>query len=210
MIPFYLRLVLSLAILAAPLGAQRVELRIAGKPAPDTVSIFAYDTLYNLEAVALDTRGRKAPSAKPTLALHMWSVAKLVQSSRAKGHVVGLSRGVAFAIGTWARSDGLVVMDTLWIGVPRPRAMSLAVCSSFEAVETDAGMLRQCITGFRLVTGASTCAYVVAKDRRGAYITGIDPQLRSSDPHVAVLSSSAACPDTTVDPAKLLYPLPLR
>jgi hypothetical protein len=201
----------NILIFAAPLGAQQVVVYVGGKPAPDSVTIFAYDTLSNVEAVAIDTRGRQAPSAKPVLEFHMWSIAKLVNASARKGNVVGLSKGTAFAIASWARSDGRVVTDTLYVNVTRPRVVNVEVCSSFEPVETDVGFKRRCVGPTTRPVGSSACVYVAMADRRGGYVTGLDPQLKLSNPHVWAFGStpSLVCPDTTIDPYKLTYPLPI-
>jgi len=207
--PFHLRLLIALLILAAPLGAQRVELRIAGRAAPDSVSLFQYDTLYQLEAVALDSRGRKAASAKPRIEFHLVDFAKPVNQSRAKANLVGVSKGRAVVFALWARTDGRYFTDTLRVGVPRARAVAMAVCFDFVPVETDVGFTRQCLPRTNVTVGRSACAYVTAQDRLGGYITGLDPALRSSDTHVAALTPSlGACPDTTINPYKLTYPLP--
>jgi len=186
----------------SPLGAQRVELRVAGKVAPDSLSLFQYDTLYQIEAVALDTRGRRAPSAKPRLDFHMYNVAAPANQSRAKADLVGVGKGTAMVLAIWTRTDGHYYTDTLRVGVPRARTMAMAVCFDFVAV-------RQCVPRTNVTVGNAACAYVTAQDRRGGYITGLDPALRSSDTHVAALRPSlGACPDTTVNPYKLTYPLP--
>jgi len=202
--PLHLKLILALLMLAAPLGAQRVEIRVGGKPAPDTVSMFAYDTLQSVEAVALDARGRKAASAKPSLVVHMAAVATLVSASRAKGNVYALAPGLAFAVASWPRTDGKTLTDTMRILVPRARVVSLELCSGFRTAHTDAGDLKECVPlPAQLPPGVSACVYVVGRDRKGGYVTGLDPHLTSSDPNVAVVSSAASCPDTTVSPYKL-------
>jgi|SRR5689334_646886 len=206
-----MKFLITIIICFAPtlLHAQRVELRVAGTPAPATVSLFQYDTLYQVEAVALDSRGRKAVSAKPILDLHMWEVAKLVLNGKAKGNIVGAGRGTAIVVGSWVRSDGRTLTDTMFVNVPRARAMSTEICYGFADDITDAGTLRKCLGPPHAVAGDQFCVYVVARDRMGGYVTGVDPNLKSSDTTIVQLGSSPVCPDTTVNPYQLKYPLPV-
>jgi hypothetical protein len=187
----------ALAFAAAPLRSQSLPVTASA------ASVRVYDSTA-ATATPRDVLGRRVPTAPVTWGTRPLGHLAIRADSASKGQratIAGLASGPAYAIASWKRSDGKVIRDSVRVDVTRPLAARVSVYFAFQRLP-DGSVRGDSV--WSTTPGASRCVYVVARDTRGFALTGLTPQITISNRAVASVSSSGNCPDTTVDPAKLV------
>lgn len=121
------------------------------------------------------------------------------QSASKPNSITSVAVGTAVFVVTYTK-DGRTVADTFSLVVTQ---RAIATLSLFNATDP--------IRWVPAVNvGQTFCPYVLAKDSLGNVLTGNSVIISSSNPAIASVQHSVFCPDTTVDPAKVVIPLGLQ
>jgi hypothetical protein len=192
-----------LALLAAPAIWAQPTLRVSSTAS----SLRVYDTLV-VTATALDSIGRRQTTATITWLTRPQGAIAIRPHAALKGRVATIDAaaiGASYAIASWKRSDGRTIRDSLLVSVARPLAEGW-ISIYFALHRTPDGRIVGDSTRALDIGQSSGCVFVVTRDKRGNIITGLDPNLRPDVSSFGFISvtSRAGCPDTTVDPSRIV------
>jgi hypothetical protein len=195
-----------LALLAAPAMWAQPTLKVTTASTTSPASTRVYDSL-GIVATPRDSKGRRVPTATVTWVVRSpaLSAPTLDAGSRGqRGVVTGASIGQAYLVASWKRTDKTVLRDSVLVAVNRAAIVTVRPFTS--ATLGPSGLV---LKTDGLTLGQRRCFYVVAYDKRGGALTGLARGLKSLDTTVLQFRgdtdpTGAPCPDTTVDPVKLL------
>lgn len=186
-----IRVAALLVFVAVTAHAQRVHV------ASPRSTVAAYDSIVGVTATVYDSLGKRKAVPVTWTTRPRGAISILSDSTGHRVTIAGEQVGVSYAIAT---AGG--VQDSVKITVGRPRVISVSAYWTFTR-QPD-GRIVGDSNRADTALGVQRCLYVVDRDRRGGAVTGLPYTVMSSNVSVARLSRSKLCPDTTVDPSRLV------
>jgi hypothetical protein len=106
---------------------------------------------------------------------------------------VGIKPGQVMIVTSYLNAGGKVVSDTTLLTIVPVAIATIDLLNAFNPPRWIS----------TITIGKPFCAFAVARDSAGNVLTGRPIVFKSSDTTVVKVSVSAACPDTSIDPAKM-------